>query len=257
MSATREEKLSESKVETLCLLDVDGTLTGRAGRECVTSELYKSLQKNPDDSYHKAEFINHNKMVSKLIVGLKLKENMTMGLAPNAKNFLITMIKKGAAIHLITKNRAEYVKALFEAEGLSENQIKHFKFSDVNSNKSKYGAAEDAVQKHMENRSLKYVIVCDDNTEDFRSMEYATKEDAAEIEINGKDAWFSSQLYGGNVIGRNSEPGKFNFPDILKELIKLEAAAAKEPLNKASMFKAPEKQQDIAPSDELQRLTIK
>ena len=154
-------------------LDFDGTLTGRPGRETVSSDLYKSLQKNREAFYSGAEFIEFKDMIVTLQKGLE--KNKDMKLVEGALCFLKTMLEYNAEIVIISRNRQEYIKAVLQAEGADEKEIAKIRIEDTN---TKIGNKLQVVASFLKNASSKadVIVVCDDALDDFFKMKQAVTE---------------------------------------------------------------------------------
>src|SRR3990167_9684115 len=107
-----------------CYLDFDGTLTGIAGGNLVNSAFYRNLQKNYGEDYVTAKFKSGMPDILEHVLGdplLKLVAEQ-IRVSPAAITFLKDMLTQGADIHIISKNRSEYIQAVMKVCGLSDDE---------------------------------------------------------------------------------------------------------------------------------------
>lgn len=155
-------------------LDFDGTLTGREGSACVSSDFYQDLQLDPRADYSYACF--RGNMVDLIKTGLALPENKTMRMSEGALSFLKTMLTQGADINIVSRNRKEYIKAVLLAEGMEAELIQKITICDANDLllTGKYQAVVDLEKSKKAPAGV--VIICDDNSMDCKAMTKAVKD---------------------------------------------------------------------------------
>lgn len=205
-------------------LDFDGSLTSISGGSVIATFLYLSLFEkgqlppefvsNPqkylethpkfDYDYTKLKFKKHEEVVRLLKEGLALDENKTLKLVPHIKAFLEELYKQNAKILIITRNRADYIRALLEAEGLSTDLIAKIKFSDCYDKGdpatiAKLGDKGTALVKYFEYTPI--IIIVDDSPSDYKSLKKAL-------------AFLNKQKEFFKMIAGTGEPGQIAFDKI-------------------------------------------
>lgn len=193
-----------------CLLDFDGTLTERAGRDAVFTKLYESLKIDKDSlelhpntgkSYADATFKDMKEMVRLLHEGLQKDENKTMGMSPGAFEFLKKMLEINADVTIITRNREAYIRAILLERGMEEKLLSKLKINDVLQPGDKFEKAQAILSS---TGKMDVTVVCDDDRGDFNLMFKAAT---------------SSFAKGTTVVARNAAPGAFHWDAITKEVM--------------------------------------
>lgn len=129
-------------------------------------------------------------------------------LANDAKECLLTLLADNSTpVYIISKNHAEYIRAILLFNGLSEAQIDQIEIHDIRSGGGNKYATADKILKEYPRETL--VIIADDDRDDYRYMQRAAKE------------------HGMRIISRNQPAGKFYFPGMLEEFVDALQAAAK------------------------------
>lgn len=197
-------------------LDFDGTLTGRSGSECVFTGLYKSLQTNPETSYSDCTF--KADIVDRIKAGFAQEENKTMQMERSAFEFLQEMLRQGADINIVSRNRKEYIRAVLLAEGIpleSVNKITIYDVKDLAS--GKHGAV---LRDMMEKTPVKVTVVCDDDPRDCKAMVAALQEGEVQTKL----------------ISRSVPPGQFDWQNISSEARLASAGVPKEEKSLGKFF---------------------
>ena len=156
-----------------CYLDFDGTLTGIAGGNLVNSAFYRNLQKNYGEDYVTAKFKSGMPDILEHVLGdplLKLVAEQ-IRVSPAAITFLKDMLTQGADIHIISKNRSEYIQAVMKVCGLSDDEVSRMLIHDTNDMGRMPIGGKGSVVRQVESRGpAEVTLVCDDSPEDLKLM---------------------------------------------------------------------------------------
>lgn len=203
--------------------DFDGTVTRRVGKDAVFSPFYQSLLNTvgvirPDykttpmrapgeiQSLFEQKFgvydedFNHSQVDADLLI------------SPEAATFFHEMLKNNdVVIRIVTKNRSEYVNALFKYQGFSDEEIKKleikdsgYKFQDVDKDLKSF-----AKPSHITQKPSHILYILDDYELDFTEMVNAAK-------IN---MYQEEQIHA-----YRNEPGTFDWNTYREDIQKLTAA---------------------------------
>ncbi|HAU1652948.1 TPA: hypothetical protein JBJ28_05025 [Legionella pneumophila] len=169
--------------KVIIFTDFDGTVTGRSGNETVFTEFYQSLlqgyKKDVEQDYKntpmkdpievqalfEAKFGKYNENFD------HDQQDVDFLMRPEAVAFFHEVLKNDdVTVNIVTKNRAEYIKAVFKYQGFSDEEIEKltilesgYKFNDVNSRLN-----------HPTERANR-VYILDDSPTDYAEMLRAVK----------------------------------------------------------------------------------
>lgn len=184
--------------------DFDGTATGKPGNETVFTEFYQSLLQGykrgtVQDDYKHTD-MKEEKKLQKLFKNNfdKGQGNRDFLMSQDAVKFFHKMLQNNnVSINIVTKNRYEYIQALFKYQGFTDAEIG--KLTILQSGK-KYDDVYDHFNDKKENYD--YVYILDDNKADLNDMIRAV----------------TNTNYKGKQIAVNLAPGKFKWGDYLKDI---------------------------------------
>lgn len=193
----------------LVFTDFDGTVTHREGAGTVFSEFYQSLL-DIDESlkgkgYKDAPMKEDLQSLFEQKFG-EYKEDVTftkpdadmLMSADAAAFFREALSNPEVKIHIVTRNRRDYIIALFKYQGFSQQEIENITIMDSG---VKYNDVKAELKRHRDKADFVYVL--DDNLGDYTVMKNAvTDNHYAEMQICG---------------GQN-RPGEFTWKDYQKEL---------------------------------------
>ncbi|HFS7659911.1 TPA: hypothetical protein ACH1R5_000561 [Legionella pneumophila] len=169
--------------KVIIFTDFDGTVTGRSGNETVFTEFYQSLlqgyQKDVEQDYKSTPM--KDPIEVQALIEAKFGEysenfdhsqqDVDFLMRPEAVAFFHEVLKNDdVTVNIVTKNRVEYIKAVFKYQGFSDEEISKlttlesgYKFNDVNSRLNH--------QTEKANR----VYILDDSPTDYAEMLRAVK----------------------------------------------------------------------------------
>ncbi|HAU1152998.1 TPA: HAD family hydrolase [Legionella pneumophila] len=197
--------------KVIIFTDFDGTVTGRSGNETVFTEFYQSLlqgyKKDVEQDY-KSTLMKDPIEVQALFEAKfgKYNENFDHSqqdadflMRPEAVAFFHEVLKNDdVTVNIVTKNRVEYIQAVFKYQGFSDEEIKKlttlesgYKFNDVNSRLN--------YQSEKANR----VYILDDSPTDYTEMLRAVK-------VKGYNE--------EEIRGYRKNPGEFEWSQYLEEV---------------------------------------
>ncbi|HAZ7573633.1 haloacid dehalogenase-like hydrolase [Legionella sp. PATHC032] len=197
--------------KVIIFTDFDGTVTGRSGNETVFTEFYQSLlqgyQKDVEQDYKstpmkdpievkalfEAKFGEYNENFD------HSQQDVAFLMRPEAVAFFHEVLKNDDVIvNIVTKNRVEYIKAVFKYQGFSDEEISKlttlesgYKFNDVNSRLNH--------QTEKANR----VYILDDSPTDYAEMLRAVKGNGYNEE---------------EIRGYSKDPGEFEWSQYLEDV---------------------------------------
>lgn len=197
--------------KVIIFTDFDGTVTGRSGNETVFTEFYQSLlqgyKKDVEQDYKstpmkdpievqalfEAKFGKYNENFD------HDQQDVDFLMRPEAVAFFHEVLKNDdVTVNIVTKNRFEYIKAVFKYQGFSDEEIKKltilesgYKFNDVNSRLNH--------QTEKANR----VYILDDSPTDYAEMLRAVK---------GKG--YNEE----EIRGYSKDPGAFEWSQYLEDV---------------------------------------
>ncbi|HAT8177967.1 TPA: hypothetical protein JA361_00515 [Legionella pneumophila] len=200
--------------KVIIFTDFDGTVTGRSGNETVFTEFYQSLlqgykkdveqdykstpMKDPIEvqSLFEAKFGKYDESFD------HSQQDVELLMSPEAVAFFHEVLKNDdVTVNIVTKNRVEYIKAVFKYQGFSDEEIKKlttlesgYKFHDVNS------------QLNHQTEKANSVYILDDSAADYAEMLRAVK---------GK-GYNEEEIHG-----YSKNPGKFEWLQYLKDVRKM------------------------------------
>ncbi|MBL7481526.1 hypothetical protein [Legionella bononiensis] len=194
--------------------DFDGTVTSREGNKAVFTPFYQSLLIGYEAG--KVQDYKHTPMKSEADVQQLFQEKFgiyndqfdfskpdaDMLMAPSAIQFFHGLLNNDeVSINIVTKNRAEYIKALFKYQGFSDMEINKLnilqsgnKFLDVN---------KDLQQRTKGNQQPSFLYILDDFSADYSAMITAAK-------IN--------TYRDDQIKGFTNKPGTFDWETYLEEV---------------------------------------
>ena len=193
--------------------DFDGTISNRAGSKAVFTEFYQSLlqgyTKGVTQDYKNTPMKNPQEVHSLLTAKFGAydqhfnhsQEDVDFLISPEALRFFHELLKNDqVSIIIVTKNRTEYIKALFKFQGFSDEELNKlsifssgFKFEDIDSHCK------------MQTEKPERVYLFEDSAEDFSLMMNAVK-------ANG----FKEE----EIRGYHKKPGYFSWLEYLKDILK-------------------------------------
>ena len=194
--------------------DFDGTVTSREGNKAVFTPFYQSLLIGYEAGKvqdYKHTLMKSDEDVQKLFLekfGIYNdqfdfnKPDADMLMAPSAIQFFHGLLNcDEVSINIVTKNRAEYIKALFKYQGFSDSEINKLnimqsgnKFLDVN---------RDLQQRTKRNQQPSFLYILDDFNADYSAMITA-----AQINSYRED----------QIKGFTNKPGTFAWETYLEEV---------------------------------------
>ncbi len=163
--------------EIVIYTDFDGTLTQKPGRISVLEDFYQSLlqgyQIGFKQPYKETPMINADALQEAFTQQFGRYVNQTDDslMSPETVLSLQTILQKDLArVNIVTKNRVEYIKAVFRYQGFSNDEITKLNIMDSG---DKYSAVKENLKEIG-----KKVIVCvfDDDLEDYKAMVKAVEE---------------------------------------------------------------------------------
>ncbi|GAN22185.1 hypothetical protein lptwr_00061 [Legionella pneumophila] len=169
--------------KVIIFTDFDGTVTGRSGNETVFTEFYQSLlqgyKKDVEQDYKNTPM--KDPIEAQALFEAKYgkynenfdhdQQDVDFLMSPEAVAFFHEVLKNDdVTVNIVTKNRAEYIKAVFKYQGFSDEEIEKltilesgYKFNDVNSRLN-----------HPTERANR-VYILDDSPTDYAEMLRAVK----------------------------------------------------------------------------------
>jgi 2-hydroxy-3-keto-5-methylthiopentenyl-1-phosphate phosphatase len=191
--------------------DFDGTVTKRSGSDTVFTEFYQSLlsgyQENIIQDYKNTRMKDSNLVMSLFEAKFGIfDENFNYGQADanllmsvEAVVFFQEILKnENVAINIVTKNRIDYVRALFKFQRFTEKKINKINITDSG---LKYYDVDYNI-KSQKNR-VSYLYILDDSAADYNEMMSAAQ-------ANG---YQSDQIHG-----YNKSPGEFDWSTYQRDI---------------------------------------
>ncbi|HAT2094888.1 TPA: HAD family hydrolase [Legionella pneumophila] len=197
--------------KVIIFTDFDGTVTGRSGNETVFTEFYQSLlqgyKKDVEQDYKNTPMKDPIEVQALFEAKYgKYNENFDHDqqdvdflMRPEAVAFFHEVLKNDdVTVNIVTKNRFEYIKAVFKYQGFSDEEIKKltilesgYKFNDVNSRLN-----------HSTERANR-VYILDDSPTDYAEMLRAVK-----------DKGYNEE----EIRGYRKNPGEFEWSQYLEDV---------------------------------------
>ncbi|HAT1775624.1 haloacid dehalogenase-like hydrolase [Legionella pneumophila] len=197
--------------KVIIFTDFDGTVTGRSGNETVFTEFYQSLlqgyKKDVEQDYKNTPM--KDPIEAQALFEAKYgkynenfdhdQQDVDFLMSPEAVAFFHEVLKNNdVTVNIVTKNRVEYIKAVFKYQGFSDEEISKlttlesgYKFNDVNSRLNH--------QTEKANR----VYILDDSPTDYAEMLRAVK---------GKG--YNEE----EIRGYHKSPGEFEWSQYLEDV---------------------------------------
>ncbi|HDV5711165.1 TPA: Dot/Icm T4SS effector phosphotyrosine phosphatase Ceg4 [Legionella pneumophila] len=197
--------------KVIIFTDFDGTVTGRSGNETVFTEFYQSLlqgyKKDVEQDYKNTPM--KDPIEAQALFEAKYgkynenfdhdQQDVDFLMSPEAVAFFHEVLKNDdVTVNIVTKNRAEYIKAVFKYQGFSDEEIEKltilesgYKFNDVNSRLN-----------HPTERANR-VYILDDSPTDYAEMLRAVK---------GKG--YNEE----EIRGYHKNPGEFEWSQYLEDV---------------------------------------
>ncbi len=195
-------KVSQQPLEVpiIAYLDFDGTLTSLPGSSLVFSDFYKALQENPNQDYNLAKFKPN---LVGLLKNAAMDKSMPKeaGLAPGVLEFIESTLSQSGDINIISRNRKEYIQAVLELAGLSQEKLAKLTIKGVKELTNDKGTTV-TLLKGEKPKAIK-TIICDDDANDYKLMVNAVKDASGRTQI----------------IGYNEKPGLFNWAEVTNAAI--------------------------------------
>ncbi|OGT55997.1 MAG: hypothetical protein A3F43_00080 [Gammaproteobacteria bacterium RIFCSPHIGHO2_12_FULL_42_10] len=171
-------------VKIICLIDFDGTISGKGGEETVKSMLYKSLCTD----FTKGTFISQDQMVEKLRKAFETDPSF----APTADSiaFLRNMLASGAEVHFVSRNHKAYIQAVLLAVDMTAAEVSKLtlnihdravvaeKSQGIPQDDKKGGVVIKVIMPRvLRDQSAESVLVvsCDDDAKGANAMDEAAK----------------------------------------------------------------------------------
>lgn len=197
--------------KVIIFTDFDGTVTGRSGNETVFTDFYQSLlqgyKKDVEQDYKNTPMKDpiETQALFEAKYG-KYNENFDHDqqdvdflMSPEAVAFFHEVLKNDdVTVNIVTKNRAEYIKAVFKYQGFSDEEIEKltilesgYKFNDVNS------------RLNYPTERANRVYILDDSPTDYAEMLRAVK---------GKG--YNEE----EIRGHRKNPGEFEWSQYLEDV---------------------------------------
>ncbi len=184
VTAAEAKSGAQNQSKTVLYLDFDGTLTGVDGNTAVNSDLYKSLQINSNDEYHAAVFKNDTEIANILSLEGQKFLDASMTIQDNAAQFLKSALENPNIImRIVSKNRAEYIKAMLRYSKFTEDQIGKIKIYDTRGiselrklsrqDQNKRTIVYNDLTQLIKDKTITRVCVFDDNNADLNLMNAA------------------------------------------------------------------------------------
>ncbi|KTD44810.1 HAD family hydrolase [Legionella quateirensis] len=195
--------------------DFDGTVTSRVGIKAVFSPFYQSLligyEAGKTQDYKRAPMKSVEE-IQKLFVekfGVYndqfdvTQPDADMLMAPSAVQFFHELLKNDqVSINIVTRNRAEYIKAIFKYQGFSDVEID--KLNIMQSGYKLQDVDRDLKARiRQDQRPSTLYILDDDGVNDYPAMIAAAK-----VNFYAED----------QIKGFNKEPGQFDWDCYLQEV---------------------------------------
>ncbi|CAM2731259.1 hypothetical protein [Legionella worsleiensis] len=194
--------------------DFDGTITRTEGADAVNSPFYQSLLEGyvPGVKQHyKYTKMKSAEEIQKLFIeqfgdyGESIdftNPDNNLLMTPHAVLFFHELINNNQiSINIVTRNRPEYIKALFHYQGFSASEIERlnimasgYKFKEVDN---------DLKMRHSSDKKPSCIYILDDHTNDYCEM----------IRAAGHNDYKSEHIHGFN-----QKPGQFDWLSYLEQI---------------------------------------
>lgn len=199
-----KQSLEFQMTKVLIYTDFDGTVTGRAGGNLVFTPFYKSLLTKP--GHYKMTPMKEPQECQALFVkefgeykdAFSVNKNDTDRLMSQdaVAFFHYALNNKEIKVKILTRNRHEYIKAMFAYQGFTEDEIANIEIDDYNVKSE--GVATD-IWQYEKNKAHLYVM--DDDQDDYESMKRQVS------------SWDKDKIHGGN-----EAVGQFKWNQYLEEV---------------------------------------
>lgn len=218
-----EDSVSTSVTNVVICSDFDGTATGIAGGELVHTERYRTLLTDPSERRRYNDPSNSIRSdVQRVLLerfgpytepfACYQRPDSDMLISKEAVAFYhVALASPNSDLIIVTKNRDDYVKALFEYHGFTPEEMGKLKIRSQHTSEKAgtlISATDGTDKKPIEVGPGTRVYVFDDNEHDYRSMLGAF------------------QLTGATIQGHRAEPGTFEWAKYRDDLEGDLAAAA-------------------------------
>lgn len=193
--------------------DFDGTLTKRSGQATVFSSLYNSLLRY--SGFYKTTPLKESKCVQDIFIntfgdiynGVNFDKNhkdIGMLISEDAVGFLHAVLATTEIqLHIVTKNRKDYIKELFIYQGFTEAEIAKVSIHDSG---DKYRDVYRSLEKIV---GIEHFYVLDDDAHDYEAMIDAIKAQDYNLELitgyHEKSGQFEWQLYLQTIFDKLSK----------------------------------------------------
>lgn len=212
LSKPSSPTVTKHQSEAILFTDFDGTITGQAGNATVYTEFYQSLLKGyvkGKKQDYKSTPMKSKEDVADLFVDKfgpydpekDYKDTKFLMGSDEIRFFKAMLCNPYITVHVITKNRREYIEAVFRYQGFSRNEINRLHIVDRG---SKDHAVEQGLSAPLKAGQLIYIL--DDDKDDHDLMAGAAKQ---------KNTQGVAQIKTSN-----EKPGTFAWADYLKEIKK-------------------------------------
>lgn len=199
--------------DVVIYLDFDGTLTGRPGNDTVFKEFYQSLL----EGYEEGKIQDYEKPLMKNPQEIQVLFEKKFGryspdMAPSIKDFDLLMgteavhflqqvlANSDIRVTIVSRNRENYIKAMFAYQGFSEEEISKIKIYEL-ADKSH------SVRDDLEDMAIqenRHIYIFDDNCKDCERMVKATR----------WCGYLDNQIHQYNL-----EPGNFKWNNYLNDML--------------------------------------
>jgi 2-hydroxy-3-keto-5-methylthiopentenyl-1-phosphate phosphatase len=194
------------------LTDFDGTITGKSGSETVFTSFYQSLLGEGKRADYYSRSFKSAQEVQKLFEEKFGKFDSNFDYSQKDAGILmskeaVSFFKEALHNHdhsilIITKNRKDYIQALFRFHGFTEDEINKL---TINDSGLKYEAAMNHLTsvEYRQNRP-DYIYILDDNREDYQEM------------VRAVEIW--SKLHSEQIKQYNESPGQFKWAQYQQDI---------------------------------------
>lgn len=191
--------------------DFDGTMTRRGGEKTVYSDFYQSLLtgyiKNKLQEYKSKPMLSAEDLQNALVNKFGAyddtfeydKKDADLLITPDAIAFFHKVLQhKDIKVHIVTKNRREYVMALLKYQGFTDEELNKLSISDSGEklNYVKQDLASQIIQADK-------IFIFDDSLPDLNKMKIGTQKNNYEPH---------------KVSAHTQQPGHFNWKNYEEEI---------------------------------------
>jgi hypothetical protein len=161
-----------SEALVIVIVDFDGTCTGKPGKETINSKCFKRCKLESNEHYSRATLESESNMVA--ILKEEISEDDSLGIKPTTNAFLTTLFANpNARIHIVSKNRKEYINAVLLAAGFDEGQINNIEIYDIKTGGADKLVTAKEILSSYENVPINAIFIADDDENDFSNLQYA------------------------------------------------------------------------------------